>query len=123
MEKIIGIGTDIEEIAKFRELLRKKERKRFLERVYTRDEIDYCLKKIDPAQHLAVRFCAKEATVKALGGFSKKILPYNQIEIRKDRKEIPVVRILHKNFSGVKVKISLSHTRDIAIALALAIRK
>ena len=67
----IGIGTDIESVDRFKKLDRSEHRI-FLERVFTREEIDYSYSKDSPAAHLAARFAAKEAAVKALSTFTKK---------------------------------------------------
>ena len=60
-----SIGTDIEEVSRFRNK-KYSENKSFYKKIFTDDEIDYCLGKIDPYPHFTARFCAKEATIKAL---------------------------------------------------------
>src|SRR5258706_899697 len=59
-----SLGVDIEEVKRFEKLLRNK---RFLNRVFTKEEIAYCFSKKNQAQHFAVRFAAKEAVLKAMG--------------------------------------------------------
>jgi holo-[acyl-carrier protein] synthase len=63
---IIGIGIDLVRISRVREAL-VRWADRFLKRVLSQDETMYCRTRIDPAPHVAARFAAKEAAMKALG--------------------------------------------------------
>lgn len=112
-----AIGVDMEQISRFNNLNRKKNSK-FLKKIFTKKEMDYCFSKKAAAQHLAVRFAAKEATIKAIGSLGKEILSLNKIEITKNANGIPAVKLRYYN-----IKISLSHCRDKAIAFAIAQRK
>ena len=76
----MNIGCDIEEISRFKDKTLEKD-SNFLYRIYTQNELDYCFKNKNSAHHLAVRFCAKEAVVKALSGIYNKTISYNKIEI------------------------------------------
>jgi len=58
-------GVDIVEVAAVRRVGERHER--FLAEVFTRGERDYCAAQADPFVHLAGRFAAKEAAMKALG--------------------------------------------------------
>ncbi len=62
---IIGIGADIIEVQRIQNLAEKSPR--FLQRVFTHEEIEYSHSKKNRYQHLAARFAAKEAFFKALG--------------------------------------------------------
>lgn len=107
---IKGIGIDIEEITRFSEKKIEKNRT-FYEKIFTSSEIDYCLKKNNPYSHLTVRFCAKEALIKALENTS---LELNDIEIIIKNKQ-PTLK-----FPGnYKTFLSLSHTSKYAIAMVL----
>lgn len=105
-----SIGVDIEKISRFskKKFLKNKS---FYNKIFTNNEIDYCLKKIDPYPHFTVRFCAKEATKKALN--NKKIVLKEIEVIIKNNK--PILN-LPKSLSGV---VTLSHTEDYAIAFVL----
>jgi len=71
---IKGIGTDIIEINRFKALM-DRHPKRFLERLFTQKECDYCNKFQDNEKHFTGRFSAKEAVAKALGcGFGANYL-------------------------------------------------
>ena len=61
-----GIGVDLVQIPRMRRVV-KRWQDRFLRRVFTDAEIAYCRKRRDPVPHLAARFAAKEAALKALG--------------------------------------------------------
>jgi holo-[acyl-carrier protein] synthase len=114
--KDISIGVDIEDIERFVSLDINKN-KSFFDRLYTHREMEYCLSKSNPYPHLAVRFAGKEAVIKLISGFDEKITP-TEIEILNDAKGTPVVNINNKRLNNIKVKISLSHCKDKAIAFA-----
>ena len=77
---IIGIGLDATDLPRIAETL-KRYGDRFLHRVFTDREIAYCTRRRDPVPHLAGRFAAKEAAMKALGtGHSRGVL-WKDIEV------------------------------------------
>lgn len=80
---IYGIGTDIVQISRIDTVV-KRWGDRFLKRVFTESEIEYCLHKARPAARFALRFAAKEAFVKALGAGFRNGLSFRQIEVTKD---------------------------------------
>jgi holo-[acyl-carrier protein] synthase len=63
---IIGIGIDATDIPRIARTL-ERYGERFLRRVFTVGEIAYCMRRRNPSPHLAGRFAAKEAAMKALG--------------------------------------------------------
>jgi holo-[acyl-carrier protein] synthase len=72
--KILGLGIDATDIPRIRQTY-EEYGERFLNRVFTPAEIAYCLRRRDPAPHLAGRFAAKEAGMKAIGtGHSRGVL-------------------------------------------------
>jgi holo-[acyl-carrier protein] synthase len=78
--EIIGLGIDATDIPRVAEML-ERYGDRFLQRVFTEGEIAYCTRRRDPAAHLAARFAAKEACMKALGtGHSNGVL-WKDIEV------------------------------------------
>ncbi|HLD80280.1 MAG: holo-[acyl-carrier-protein] synthase [Candidatus Staskawiczbacteria bacterium RIFCSPHIGHO2_01_FULL_41_41] len=113
-----GIGVDIESISRFRGL-KQSEDSLFFSKIYTADELAYCLSKKNPAPHLAVRFAAKEAIIKALYGLGKKAVPFTQIEIYHLQDGVPSIRIHHQKYAGLQSKISLSHCEDKAVAFVI----
>ena len=77
---IIGLGFDATDIPRVADML-ERYGERFLRRVFTDGEIAYCTRRRHPAPHLAGRFAAKEAAMKALGtGHSRGVL-WKDIEV------------------------------------------
>ncbi len=63
---VLGIGFDLIDLSDFTRTL-KRSGERFIQRIYTKEEIEYCRAQPHPVQSFAVRFAAKEAAMKALG--------------------------------------------------------
>ena len=114
-----GVGIDLLEIDRLEGALSRHPR--LAERVFRPGELDYARARARPGRHLAARFAAKEAVVKALGlsgGFGLR-------EVEVVAGGPPAVR-LHGRAAraaaraGVEVRISLSHSRELAVAVALA---
>ncbi len=109
---ILGIGIDIVEVDRIKKLcLRYKER--FLTRIYTEKELDYCMNKANRYECLSGRFAAKEAVVKATGG---RIRVYKEIEILNSSRG-PLVNIIEDD--AYKIHVSISHIEKLAISLAI----
>jgi holo-[acyl-carrier protein] synthase len=120
---LIGTGIDIVEVGRIERMLSRQKQK-FLDRVFTKAEVEHCMKKAQPAMHLAARFAAKEAVAKALGtGFSKSVR-MRDIEVLADDKGPPRVKLYgaaakrYDALGGANVLLSLSHTREHALAHA-----
>ncbi|MGD9022834.1 MAG: holo-ACP synthase [Deltaproteobacteria bacterium] len=77
---IFGIGIDLVEIARIERLL-DRWGDRFLKRVFTQAEIEFCQGKVHSASRFALRFAAKEAFSKALGSGFRKGLNFPHIEV------------------------------------------
>lgn len=124
---IVSIGIDIEEVARIDKLARRYGN-RFIRRIFTDQEADYCQRRRFPAQHLAARFSAKEATMKALGtGRSRGIL-WRDIEVI--RKDGPPKLMLHggaqrrlRTLSAVAALLSITHTRTLSMAQVILVRQ
>ncbi|ACL68928.1 holo-ACP synthase [Halothermothrix orenii] len=120
---IRGIGIDIVEVNRISDMV-DKWGERFLNKVYTPYEVNYCKFKSNTYECLAGRFAAKEAFVKMLGTGFKHIY-FKDIEVRSDEKGKPYLRIkgnadrLTKE-SGIKrIHLSISHERKFAIAFVV----
>ena len=111
-------GVDIEDISRFENKTLESD-SHFLNRIFTKNELDYCFSNALPAKHLAARFCAKEAVVKALSNIIDKNISYSQIEILKKENGSPYVNLLGCS-EKIEISISLSHDREKAIAFAIA---
>jgi len=124
---IIGTGVDIVEIGRIKKAADKWKGK-FLNRVFTDKELCYANSKKFSYQHLAARFAAKEAVLKAFGDSSINDMEWKNIEIVNNHDGKPIVKLtgqakktmLKKGISDIIV--SLSHTRNYAVANAILIR-
>lgn len=119
----VSVGVDIVEIERVEELLRQHG-ERFLERVYTPAETAFCRGR--PAE-LAARFAGKEAILKALGT-GRRGVGWREVEIIADLRGKPHVRLHGRAAERAQAlglahfAISLSHSRDFAVASVVAIR-
>ena len=114
---ILQIGVDIERISRFTDKT-PDINEGFLKRVYTEKELEYCLAKKFPAKHLAARFCAKEAVIKAMSNVYPKTLSLNEIEVLKNENGSPYIK-LHNCEKNFDISVSLSHDREKAIAFVV----
>jgi holo-[acyl-carrier protein] synthase len=117
---IIGSGVDIVEVRRIERAF-KKWGKEFLEKIFTAREIRYAESRKTLSQHLAARFAAKEAVFKAVGDDK---LSWEDVEILNGRDGKPKCRI-NPNFigKGSSILLSISHTKDYAVASAILINK
>lgn len=120
MNTNLSQGIDIEEIIRF-EKYENYINSKFLNRVFTKNELDYCFSKKNPAQHLSARFCAKEACIKALFPFENKKLFLKQIEII-NKNQYPQINILTQLKNEYLLSLSISHSKQYAIASVIAIK-
>ena len=118
---VISIGVDICDVSRIRNI-EEKHNMRFLQKVFTPLEIDYCLKKVTRHTSLAARFAAKEALLKALGTGLRSGLQWKEIEVENDNLGKPRFNFygqISKTIADRKVLLSLSHTDDNAIAFVI----
>ena len=95
---------------------------RFLERVFTGDEVAYCRRKPRPARSLAARFAAKEAFFKAVAARGARGVPLREIEVVIDDSGAPALRAHGKAALALgkrKAALSISHDRDYAVAVVM----
>lgn len=111
-----AVGTDIEEIERFNNKTLEQDEK-FLRKIFTSAELEYCFKDKQSASHLCVRFCAKEAVVKALSQFGISDVYYSDIEILNNENSSPYCII--DKYPNINVKVSLSHSKLYATATVL----
>lgn len=124
----ICCGTDIIEIKRIEESIEdSKTGKAFVERVYTKKEIEYCeSKKTQKYQHYAARFAAKEATFKAISEQleDKYAITWKDIEIMNNEQGRPCLRILGINLENIEdIDLSISHCKEYAVATVTLLRK
>lgn len=120
---IFGIGTDIIEVKRVEKIVASG--RQYLETIFTEKEMEYCEAKARKSEHFAVRYAAKEAFLKALGSGWRDGLAFSDIEIINDELGKPQV-FLHGEVKRVynhhqiqQTSISLSHTKEIAIAVII----
>ncbi len=122
---ILGIGIDIVEIARVRRLMERWQ-DRFLRRVFTDEELAYANRRRDPAEHLAARFAAKEATLKALGTGLTMGVRWREMEVRRARGQRPTLALSGRaaelgEARGIRrLHVSLTHDGGLAVAQVLA---
>lgn len=122
---IVGVGVDQIEIERIARLCREGGA-RFLARVYTAAERDYCLGQQDPAPSFAARFCAKEAVMKCLGTGWTQGVTFASIEVRRNPGGAVEVHLegvaaeTARRLGIRRVHLSLSHDGTRAIAFAVA---
>jgi len=113
-----GIGTDIEEVARFTKIAMNK---RLLLRTFSKNEIEYCRGKGSPERHFAGLFAAKEAAYKALQQLDPVEVSPPALEVLHRPSGLPYLRIGSPALRRrVVVSISISHTSSYAVAVALA---
>lgn len=114
---IHGIGIDIVDIKRFKRAV-ERWGERFKNRLFTEEELRYCIRQRFPERHLAVRFAAKESVSKAFG----KRIPFKDIEITRGRGGRPSAEVKGIEEGEFRFSISLSHDSGIGAAQAVVER-
>jgi holo-[acyl-carrier protein] synthase len=115
----VRVGIDLIEIARVAQALERHPR--FVERVFTQVERDYCLSRANPAQHFAARFAGKEAVGKALG-FG---VPFTWREIEIAGRPKPGVSLTGRTAAWAErvragaIDLSMTHSKEMAAAVAV----
>ena len=123
---IYGIGTDITECVRIAQMI-DKHGELFLTRVYTQQEIAYCSARKAATQHYAGRWAAKEAVLKAIGTGWSRGIHWTDIEVVNAVGGKPSIAIAGEarhicEERGIgDILISISHSRNYAIAYATAL--
>ena len=114
--RIFGIGTDIVNIKRMEKSI-KKNGIVFKNKIFSRNEINYCEKKKNPFPFYAKRFAAKEALSKALGTGIRKGINFKNIEVYNDNFGKPSIQLKGSTADFLKKKIK---TRKYSIYLSLS---
>lgn len=112
------IGIDIIEIARIEDAIQEHGRK-FLEKIFTEEEIAYCEQHKDAARHFAGRFAAKEAISKCFKVGISSNVRFHDIEVLPNDLLAPCA-VINGKFSDWRVEVSISHDRNYAVAVAIA---
>lgn len=118
---IIGTGVDIAEVARIRESI-ERFGDRFLHRVFTEGEINYCQRRANRFESYAARFAAKEAGMKALGTGWSHGVRWRDIEVVRPKGQRPTIQF-HGEAAAIAARIgtknialSITHTSEQALA-------
>jgi holo-[acyl-carrier protein] synthase len=121
---IVGLGTDLASVPRFRSFVAEG-KEALLRRLFTSGEYAYAFAKPDPALHLAARFAAKEAGMKAFGCGWRDGLGWHDFEVVPDPLGRPDL-VLSGRAAGLAVErgitavhLSYSHDGDYAVATVI----
>ena len=119
---MFGIGIDICNVKRFDRL---KEKEGFLHKVFSDDEIGYCISKKNSSECFAARFAAKEAFLKALGTGLRGGVHFKEVVITNGDLGEPGIRLegrtktTFETMGLSKILVSMSHERDSAVAVVM----
>lgn len=121
---VVALGLDVVDVDRIREALARTPT--LVDRVYTPDEIAYCREARDPSERFAVRWAAKEAVVKTLGGGVPGI-DLRGIAVRREPNGAPTIELTDRAAELAAERgyrswlVSLSHTSTVAQAVVAAL--
>jgi len=120
--KLFGVGTDIIQVNRLKKSLNKKP---FLSRIYSKEEILKCKRSKVNSNCFAKRFAAKEAFSKALGTGISKGISFNEIVVLNEKSGKPYIKLINKTKKIVerklrkkiyKISLSIADEKDYAVA-------
>ena len=120
--KLFGVGTDIIQVNRLKKSLNKKP---FLSRIYSKEEILKCKRSKVNSNCFAKRFAAKEAFSKALGTGISKGINFNEIIVLNEKSGKPYIKLINKTKKIVerklkkkiyKISLSIADEKDYAVA-------
>jgi holo-[acyl-carrier protein] synthase len=118
---IVGTGIDIAEVPRIEASIARFG-DRFLQRVFTKAEREYCESKANWVERYAARFAAKEAAMKAIGTGWNHGVTWRDVEVCRQPGGRPTIAFHGKaaefaaKLGAVHIALSLSHTAEYAIA-------
>jgi holo-[acyl-carrier protein] synthase len=118
---IVGTGIDIAEVPRIREAI-ERHGERFLKRIFTEGEIQYCESKANRVERYAARFAAKEAGMKAIGTGWNHGVRWRDIEVARKPGGRPTLLLHGKaaefaaKLGATNIALSLTHTAEQAFA-------
>jgi holo-[acyl-carrier protein] synthase len=118
---IVGTGIDIAEVPRIREAI-ARHGQRFLQRIFTEGEIQYCESKANRVERYAARFAAKEAGMKAIGTGWNHGVRWRDIEVARKPGGRPTLLLHGKaaefaaRLGAINIALSLTHTAEQAMA-------
>jgi len=121
---IAGVGTDLARIERFRRFVQEG-KSGIVDRIFTADERRYALAMKDPSPHLAARFAAKEAFLKALGLGLREGISWQDMSVERDDLGKPSMRLkgraaeIFQARGLLALHLSYSHDGDYALATVI----
>jgi holo-[acyl-carrier protein] synthase len=118
---IVGTGIDIAEVPRIREVI-ERHGERFLKRIFTEGEIQYCESKANRVERYAARFAAKEAGMKAIGTGWNHGVRWRDLEVARKPGGRPTLLLHGKaaefaaKLGATNIALSLTHTAEQAFA-------
>ena len=120
--KLFGVGTDIIQVNRLKKSINKK---LFLLRIFSKEEIIKCKRNKINSNCFAKRFAAKEAFSKALGTGISKGISFNEIVVLNEKSGKPYIKLINKTKKIVerklkkkkyKISLSIADEKDYAVA-------
>ncbi|HHN47163.1 MAG TPA: holo-[acyl-carrier-protein] synthase [Planctomycetes bacterium] len=121
---IAGIGLDVLEVDRVRNIL-ERWGDRFLKRVLTANEIEYCRRHTDIAPYVAVRVAAKEAFFKATGLGLSDGMAWRQVIVEREERGKPCIALSGRAAEVIRemrvdaMQVTLSHAHNVAAAVVI----
>ncbi|MCE5210254.1 MAG: holo-ACP synthase [Deltaproteobacteria bacterium] len=121
---ICGVGIDLVENSRLEIIIEKWDQK-FLKRVFSEREIQYCKRHVHSTTHYGARFAAKESFLKALGIGLGEGVKLSEIEVANGKNGKPDLALYGEAKNQIekrkikKIHLSLTHTREYAAAVVV----
>lgn len=118
---VFGVGIDLMSVKRIRRAI-ECYGGRFLERIFSPAEVDFCQKLSNPYPSYAARFAAKEAFSKALGTGLRGLVSWREIEVCDNERTRPTLKVTGRAkelLAGRRVHLSLTHLEDYAAAVVV----
>ncbi len=118
---VFGVGIDIMSVARIRKAI-ERYGARFLNRVFTGREREFCARLFSPYPSYAARFAAKEAFSKALGTGLRGVISWQEIEVLDNERSRPEIKVYGRAevlLAGRRVHLSITHLDDYTAAVVV----
>lgn len=121
---IIGTGIDIIEISRVRSAI-ERNGERFIRRIYTEPEREYCAARQASSTHYAGRFAAKEAAFKALGTGWARGIKWTDVSVEPRTGGAPTLKLSgeallrFQTLGAQRIHLTISHSQEYAVAMVI----
>ena len=120
---VVGLGVDIVEVERIRKALENQPK--MIQRVFTKQEAEYCTARKNQYQHFAGRFAAKEAALKALGTGWAEGIRWRDVEVSCEPSGQPYLHFhgkaeeVFESLSAGNALLTITHARAYAVAVVI----